>query len=245
MIKLTKKLKFKNYSQEELNNTFIKACKIGNLSMVRYLLTSPELKQHADIHAIEDSGFQWACEKGHLHIVQYLLTSPELTEYADMHSWSDVCFRVACANNHLKIVKYLLTSPELKSHANIHAMNDGGFLWACEQDCLDVIPYLLSFNGEQYIDFQKTKYNLDWAMQDERTRFVKAFSGIFNTKKMKKKHKIVQSMVTSLMHNDMLEYFSNIEKIKKYCNEHGIDEQKWILTPEHNDTYIPEENLLL
>ena len=52
---------------------FRSACLAGHLEIVKYLLTSPELKQYADIHALNDEGFIWACKNGHLEVVKCLI----------------------------------------------------------------------------------------------------------------------------------------------------------------------------
>ena len=55
---------YKTLTQEQLNKVFINSCQKGHLEIVQYLLTSPDLKEHADIHADNDLGFRWACKKG-------------------------------------------------------------------------------------------------------------------------------------------------------------------------------------
>ena len=96
MINQKLKEKYKKLNQEELNDQFIDSCAYGYLEVVKYLLTSPELKEHADIHAQDDFGFSWACRYGRLEVVKYLLTSTELTEHADIHAQDDLGFRLAC-----------------------------------------------------------------------------------------------------------------------------------------------------
>ena len=87
---------------------FRSACRCGHLEVVKYLLTSAELTEHADIHAKDDEGFKWACRYGHLEVVKYLLTSPELTEHADIHAQNDEGFIWACEKGHLEVVKCLI-----------------------------------------------------------------------------------------------------------------------------------------
>ena len=73
MINQELKQKYKKLNQEELNDQFIDACKNGHLEIVKYLITSPELKEYADIHAQNDWGFIWACRNGHLELVKCLI----------------------------------------------------------------------------------------------------------------------------------------------------------------------------
>ena len=100
------------------------ACESGHLDVVKYLLTSPDLKEHANIHAREDSGFNWACENGRLEVVKYLLTSTDLKEHADIHANSDWGFRVACENQKYAVINFLVVdmnynlSMDVRKHIN-------------------------------------------------------------------------------------------------------------------------------
>ena len=64
MINTKDKNKYKTLTQKQLNEVFINFCQKGHLEIVKYLLTSPDLKEHANIHANNDSGFRWACARG-------------------------------------------------------------------------------------------------------------------------------------------------------------------------------------
>ena len=108
MINQELKEKYKKLNKEELNNQFINACQNDDLDIVQFLLTSPGLKEHADIHARSDEGFRIACLEGHLEIVKYLLTSAELTEHVDIHARNDRGFIWACDLGHLEVVKCLI-----------------------------------------------------------------------------------------------------------------------------------------
>ena len=67
------KEKYKKLNQEELNEQFIDACAQGHLEVVEFLLTSAELKEHANIHADNDEGFRIACSQGHLEVIKCLI----------------------------------------------------------------------------------------------------------------------------------------------------------------------------
>ena len=70
---LNKKQIYKKYNKEQLNDEFIDACRKGQLDVVKYLLASDQLNEHADIHKADDLGFICACEQGHLEVVKYLI----------------------------------------------------------------------------------------------------------------------------------------------------------------------------
>ena len=108
MINQELKEKYKKYNKEQLNKQFIDACKNDDLDIVKYLLTSPELTEHADIHAKYDLGFIWACREGHLEVFKYLLTSADLKDHADIHASNNLGFRWACDQGHLEVIKYLI-----------------------------------------------------------------------------------------------------------------------------------------
>ena len=73
MINTKDKNKYKTLTQKQLNKVFIDSCAYGHLEIVKYLLTSADLKEHADIHADNDYGFRLACANGQLEIVKYLI----------------------------------------------------------------------------------------------------------------------------------------------------------------------------
>ena len=73
MINTKDKNKYKTLTPKQLNEVFISSCQKGHLEIVKYLLTSPDLKEHANIHADNDEGFIWACAYGQLEVVKYLI----------------------------------------------------------------------------------------------------------------------------------------------------------------------------
>ena len=158
----------KNNLQQTINKEFLDACKAGDLNQVKYLLTSPELKIHADIHAKKDLGFQVACGNGHLEVVKYLC-SAELREsgieYPRMNGYSDYALTFACERGQFQVVKYLLTFPKLEKHAHLHVKEDiefsnldSAFHNACKSGNLEIVRYLLTspeLVGHAYIHSAK------------------------------------------------------------------------------------------
>jgi len=124
-----------NFQNDELypyylNDCLGEACIRGYFEFVKYLLTSNELKMHADISYSVDTPLVNACEHGHLNIVQYLLTSPELEKHADIHAQAEEPILIACVSQHVHIIKYLLNSDDLYAHSNIQN-KDGLFFYYC------------------------------------------------------------------------------------------------------------------
>lgn len=69
-------------------NPLIAAAKNGNLDIVKYLLTSSDLKNPINIHATDIDGWDAlinACKYEHLEVMKYLLTSNEIKENSNLY----------------------------------------------------------------------------------------------------------------------------------------------------------------
>src|SRR5579875_3563984 len=74
-VKKSEIVKYKKATQEELDKAFLHSCIYAKFEHIKYLLTSPELKRHANVHAEEDLGFAHLLgnkEKSR-NIIQYLI----------------------------------------------------------------------------------------------------------------------------------------------------------------------------
>ncbi len=181
------------------------ACRNGHLDIIRYLLTSPELKEPPNIQHLL-TGIMLACINDNLTIVEYLFTSPDLHCYSETVAKKGVFFGWACDAGSLNVVKYLLNSLNL-GKIDIEDIKSG-YVSACRNNRGKVIKYLLSLNTEHYINFQKTEYNLDWAMNNEF-------------------HNVVKSMIMSLYTNDRFAYIEHVSEVEKYCQKQELNFQKW------------------
>lgn len=108
MIATYKKLNIQKMNQEQLNDEFINQCRDGDIETIKYLLTSPDLEKHAEIHSKNDFGIMNACVHQKLKIVDYLLKSSELKEHANIHVRNDVIFKNACHHNRWNIIEYFI-----------------------------------------------------------------------------------------------------------------------------------------
>jgi hypothetical protein len=136
--------KYKDSSQAVLNLKFTSLCLTGNLEEVAYVLASPDLKVHADIHTRDDIGFIYACQRQDFPLIKYLLSSPNLKEHANINAKDDLALTYACSSDgSLEIVKYLLSSPDLKKHSDLHNGNDAVFKGACANHHLDILQYFI------------------------------------------------------------------------------------------------------
>ncbi len=106
---LSKKLKleYQQYSLYDLNDAFIEACKKNNISIVKYLLTSPDLATRVNIHVYNDEGLRIACEHRCYKVIEYLLLSPDLHEHANVHLKNDIIYSFFCEISDYRILKIL------------------------------------------------------------------------------------------------------------------------------------------
>lgn len=125
-------------------NALYWACGFGNEELVDFLLTSPLLKEHINIHFNDDYILYRACEKNKLEIVKYLLTSPKLTEHVDITADLSHGFSIACDRGFFDIVKFMISSPSLKVKLDIDTLDNLALLSACIYAHLDFIVYLLT-----------------------------------------------------------------------------------------------------
>lgn len=132
----------RNYNQQQINLCFESACVENNLDKIKYLLTSPELEFHADIHTNKEHGLRTACMNGNLEIVKFLTSSSNLNEHADIGFSEGTPLTIAANYNHLKIIQYLLESPQLKiKRKNLY--EEKAFEAASKKGYLDIVSYFI------------------------------------------------------------------------------------------------------
>lgn len=205
---------FKDFSQEEINQAFLNACKYKNLETVRYLLTTQELNFNADINLQNGHALQLACEGGELAIVEYLINSPELKKHIIINDNIDEGFLEACMHGGKKgmeLVKYLLTSPKLTKHADINIDNGQGFIIACNKGNLELVKYLTSSSDLKEHINPHTKDDLCFrlALQNlvtEEKGSLEILNYLIFDLKIEKTEKIKTALITN--HN----LFDNIKK---------------------------------
>jgi hypothetical protein len=99
---------FKDLSQIELNNHFKVACFNGEFERVKYLLTSTDLTEHAEIDFLNHNGLKCACMHGYLEIVKYLLSSPDLKEHGNIYAGDALAFKYVCMEDNLELKEYII-----------------------------------------------------------------------------------------------------------------------------------------
>lgn len=89
------------------------AVRFNCMETIKFLLTSNDISQKANININQGEPLIIACSKGHLPVVQYLLTNKELKEHSDMYLQQCACLIAAFEKNHMAIVNFLLYDMKL------------------------------------------------------------------------------------------------------------------------------------
>lgn len=110
--------------QDDLNSLLGQAAFTNDFKKIKYLLTSPELNQHAKINSDYDI-LATICSKGDLKTLKYVLTSTDLKEHANIHLNNEKAIISAINVGNIPMIKYLLTDSELKEHSNLYFLNNG------------------------------------------------------------------------------------------------------------------------
>ena len=167
--------KFNLMSQKQLNKAFLDACYERDLVLIEYLLISPELTIHADIHTKNDEAFLLACNDGYLDVVDYLLTSDKLKEHANIQAYdpdtNKSALGYAAKSGNIEIIKYLLTSS--KSKKNIEVREEDSVLeLAAYYNKLKIIDYLLTVTDIKIFNPKKVLEALFSACMSNNTEII-------------------------------------------------------------------------
>ncbi len=95
----------------KLNNALIHFCAYDKIEPIKYVLTSPDLVIHANIHGNKykkDYPLANAFLQNHWNIVDYLLYSNDLKEHADINSASLIIIKNAITYKHPDTIKKLI-----------------------------------------------------------------------------------------------------------------------------------------
>lgn len=69
---------YKDKPQDVLNANFLHACLHQDIPKMDYLLSSPDLSIHADIHVADDYAFITACTLNHQNVISYLIMNKNI-----------------------------------------------------------------------------------------------------------------------------------------------------------------------
>lgn len=106
------KEQYTEFTREEINEAYYKACVNCDCELIKFLLTSKDILCNADIHY--SNAVVHICMNNKLEILKYLLTSDELEERLNVHYSYDYLFRVAHHNQKHDVLEYLIFDFEIK-----------------------------------------------------------------------------------------------------------------------------------
>lgn len=115
--------KFKEFTQDQLDEAIVEACIAGQIEEIKYLLNLPDLKIHNNLDNAFNESFSYACVNDHLQVVKYLLNEPKLQKHITNENILDG-FQSACFYQNMSIVNYLISefnlelTNEIKSFLN-------------------------------------------------------------------------------------------------------------------------------
>jgi hypothetical protein len=160
-----------DYTQKEVNNIFLEACKRGKLNFVKFFMHDKNLKYRVNLKYNGNDGLVFASNNNHYDIVEYLLQYQEVRE--NLCFDLDNIFINACANNLTGSLKVLL---QYAKDSNIDLPYKDGFSNACNFERLDALILLTSY---KYIrdsignDFMLKEFDL--ATKHSRESVIKFF----------------------------------------------------------------------
>lgn len=227
------KLSCRNLSQEDLNKKFLSTCvgenidKTDDLDKIKYLLTSPDLKKHADINAGNNLGLKWACSNGNLDIVKYLINFPSTPEN-NIHLNNNKALKAACSGGNIDVVRYLLTTPHLKKYIDIHDDKDAALRCVCYNGHLEIVKYLLtSPELEEHANINAPQDKYDNMYDDcEDTMLIYACEGsnlevikyLLTSPELKEHSRIVNNNKNAFKYS-----FHNMSIVEYFIFDYGIE----------------------
>jgi hypothetical protein len=129
----------------------IKACREGNLPLIKKLLQDPDIY----IHSGNEMAWRDSCRYGHIEVVKLLLSighSPSnRSQYINIHAYNECAWVFACKNGRIEVATLLL-SLEGDRYIDVHADNEWAWCKACEHNQLEIVELLLSLKYDRFID---------------------------------------------------------------------------------------------
>lgn len=127
----------------QLNEELIFGCGNNRLDIVQYVLTSPELQKHADIHYENESALRMACSQGFINIINYILNSPDLKDHANPDIPGLSIIETATYNGRLDVIKYFLNHPKFEA-SSLKQITGHPLVMASGHGFLDIVQYFLT-----------------------------------------------------------------------------------------------------
>lgn len=133
--------KYQKSAMSSLIKEYKKACRAGDMELVRFFLFSPQLSKNVDPFVDHCAGLRWACGNNQLTVVKFFLESEELPKPAIININCDETFRRACENGSFEVVEYLIQTYGDK--INVREWRDYALRKSLAHGYLEVAQYLL------------------------------------------------------------------------------------------------------
>lgn len=138
---------FTTLNKEALNQWLNVACKNGDLSLARYLLTSEHLPLKANIHGqlntstkeYDELPLLCAVKNNHKQLVDYLCT--QLFECANLRYKNDFILQLLAKDNNIEMIEYLVNNDKIKNRP--HITKDFINKLCVQADSLETFKYFL------------------------------------------------------------------------------------------------------
>lgn len=133
-------LKNENIEYIDINSNisaFISACGSGELEIVKFLTSSPEIKVHINPTKYY-LGFKKACANNHINIAKYFLEDTNLLQELNGSNYREI-FLATCHNNSVDCLDYILKTTYLEEYVNIQSE----FINLIDKEMFEVIRYLI------------------------------------------------------------------------------------------------------
>lgn len=165
-----------NMTKKEVNEELLSAVIEGDLDMIIYLVTSPELKNNADTYCRTSSDrgdipsfcdiFMLAAFKGHLDIIKFLIKENVFYNIDAKNIKGENALMMACKAGKVDIVEYFLNSGK---DFDINTKNDidhNLLMVACLNNDIEMVKLLLSLSKEKGLDlFHETRSGDNFLMR--------------------------------------------------------------------------------
>lgn len=224
------KSEVKGYNQKQLDRELLSQCTIGDLELVKYLMTSPELKFHANLKSTNYMPFHTACGLGHLDIVKFMLNEldpeqkpPIWQEEQNSEGYKYVepyGFTQACKQYSFEVVEYLFTLQEFTN----------GLANGVCMDTFEVILESSTSDLNSFDNFNILPKDPDFSEEVHTRNKIKTAQPLFDHLKKQKSFKgdILDDLISRAYEKD------NMLIIDFIVNELNLDEIGHYLTIKNN-----------
>lgn len=146
----SKELKFHANINAFNNKALNIASEYGYLDIVKYLLLSPDLKQHADNS--DDLVFENSCQNGHTHLIDFVLNEKKLNRKISLEQSLHDGLIIGSQNGQLEVIKYFVELTKSQKNFDLNTVFDEMLENAFFAEHSHVTKYLESLLLKKHLD---------------------------------------------------------------------------------------------